>query len=57
MPSLEVVEVVLVHCNFMPIKLYTYLLNIEPSFLVFSKTYNTDPNKIIKIFTNQMEDC
>ena len=54
-PSLEVVEVVLVQCNlvdnqyqqksevlytFMPNKSYAYLLNAEPSNLAFLKTYN-----------------
>ena len=52
-PSLEVVEVVLVQCNlvdnqhqqkseelytFTPDQSYTYLLNVEPSNLVFLKT-------------------
>ena len=52
-PSLEVAEVVLVHCNlvdnqyqqksevlytFTPNKSYAYLLNIQPSNLVFLKT-------------------
>ena len=56
-PSLEVVEVVLVQCNlihnhyqqnpevlytFTPNKSYAYLLNIEPSNLMFFKTYNTE---------------
>ena len=56
MPSLEVVEVVLVQCNllhnqyqqktevlysFMPNKCYAYLLNADPSNLVFLKTYKT----------------
>ena len=55
-PSLEVAEVVLVQCNFVdnqyqqkPEVLYTltsnkyyaYFPNIEPSNLVFLKTYNT----------------
>ena len=57
-PSLEVVEVVLVQCNlvdnqyqqkfevlyaFTPNKCYAYLLNVEPSNLVFLKTF-TDQN-------------
>ena len=57
MPSLEVVEVVLVQCNlvdnqcqqksevlhtFTPNKSYPYLLNVELSNLVFLKTYNTE---------------
>ena len=52
-PSLEVVEVVLVQCNLVdnqyqqksevlytstPIKSYAYLLNVEPSNFVFLKT-------------------
>ena len=56
-PSLEVVEVVLVQCNlvdnqyqqksevlynFTPSKSYAYLLNVEPSNLLFLKTYNTE---------------
>ena len=55
-PSLEVIEVVLVQYNlvdnqyqqksealwtFMPNKSYAYLLNVEPSNWVFWKTYNT----------------
>ena len=58
-PSLEVLEVVLVQCNlvniqyqqksevlntFTPNKSYAYPLNAEPSNLVFLKTYNTDQN-------------
>ena len=68
MPSLEVVEVVLVQRNlvdnqyqqksevlytFSPNKSYAYLLNIEPSNLLFLKTYNTDFVKIIIKFTDQ----
>ena len=56
-PSLKVVEVVLVQrnlvdnqyqqksevlCTFTPNKSYAYLLNFEPSNLVFLKTYNTE---------------
>ena len=56
-PSLEVIEVVLVQCNFVgnqyqqnsevlytftPNKSYAYLLNVEPSNLVFLETYNTE---------------
>ena len=66
--SLEVVEVALAQCNlvdnqyqqnsevlytFMPNKYFAYLLNIEPSNLVFLKTYNTEFNKIIIIFMDQ----
>ena len=55
-PSLEIVKVVLVQCNlvdnqyqqksevlytFSPNKSYAYLLNVEPSILLFLKTYNT----------------
>ena len=66
--SLEVVEVVLVQCNlvdnryqqkseilytFMPNKSYAYLSNVEPSNLVFLKTYNTEFDEIIITFTDQ----
>ena len=65
---LEVVKEVLVQCNFVhnqyqeksevlyaftPNKLYAYLLNVEPSNLVFLKTYNTDSDEIIRPFTDQ----
>ena len=65
--SLEVVEVVLVHCNlvdnqyqqksevlhfFMPNKSYAYLLNVEPHKLVFLRTYTTESDEII-ITTDQ----
>ena len=67
-PSLEVVVVVLVQCNlvdnqyqqksevlytFTPNKSYAYLLNVEPSHLVFWKTYNTEFDEIIIRFTDQ----
>ena len=67
-PSLEVVEVVLVQCNlvdnqyqqkseilytFIPNKSYAYLLNVELSNLVFLKTYNTELDEIIITFTDQ----
>ena len=67
-PSLEVVEIVLVQCNlvedqyqqksevldsFTPNKSYAYLLNVEPSNLVFLKTYNTEFDEIIITFKNQ----
>ena len=67
-PSLEIVEVVLVQCNlvdnqyqwksevvytFTPSKSYAYLLNVKPSNLVFLKTYNTVFDKIIIICTDQ----
>ena len=67
-PSLEVVEVVLVHCNlvdnqyqqksevlctFTPNKSYAYLSNAEPGNLVFLKTCNTEFDEIIITFTNQ----
>ena len=66
-PSLEVVEVVLVQCNlvrnqyqqksevlytFMPSKSYAYLLNVEPNNLVFLKTCNTEFDEIIMTFTD-----
>ena len=37
----------------MPNKSYTYLLNVEPSNLVFLKTYSTEFDKIILTFTGQ----
>ena len=67
-PILEVVEVVLVQCNlvynqyqqksevlytFTPNKSYAYLLNVEPTNLVFFKTYNTEFDEIIITFTDQ----
>ena len=67
-PSLEVVEVVLVQSNlvdnqyqqkadvlynFTPNKFCIYLLNAEPSNLAFLKTYNTEFDEIIIIFTDQ----
>ena len=66
-PGPEVVEVVLVQCNlynqyqqesvvlcsFMENKSYAYLLNVEPSNLVFQKTYNTKFDKMIITFTDQ----
>ena len=67
-PSLEVVEVVLVQCNlvdnqyqqksdvsctFTPNKSYVYLLNIEPSYLMFLKIYDTKFHEIITTFTDQ----
>ena len=66
--ALKVVEVVIVRCNlvdsqyqqkpevlytFTPKKSYGYLLNIEPSNLVFFKTYNTEFVDIIITFTDQ----
>ena len=68
LPSLEVVEVVLVHSNLvdneyqqksevlyncMPNESYTYLLNVEPSNLVFLKAYNTEFDEIIITFLYQ----
>ena len=68
-PSLEVVEVVLVQCNlvdnqyqqksevlynFTPNKSYAYSLNPEPSNLMFSKVYNTGFDEIIITFTDQI---
>ena len=66
--SLEVIELVLVQCNlvdnqyqqksevlytFTPNKFYAYLLNDEPSKLVFLKTYNTEFDEIMITFTDQ----
>ena len=68
LPSLEVVEVFLVQCNlvhnnyqqksevlcaFRINKSYACLLNVEPSNLVFLKTYKTEFNEIIITFTDQ----
>ena len=60
---LDIVEVVLVKnryqqksqvlYTFTPNKSYAYLLNIEPSNLVFLKTYNTDFDEIIITFRDQ----
>ena len=62
------VEVVLVQCNlvdnqyqqkcevlytFTPNKSYAYLLNVEPSTLVFLKTYNTEFDEIFIAFIDQ----
>ena len=67
-PSLEVFEVFLVQCNlvdnqyqqksevlynFTPNKSYAYLLNVEPSNLVFLKTFNTEFDENIITFTDQ----
>ena len=67
-PSLQLVKVVLVQCNlvynqyqrkseklynFTSNKSYASLLNVEPSNLVFLKTYNTEFNEIIVTFTDQ----
>ena len=63
-----VVEVVLVECNlednpyqqksealytFTPNKSFEYLLNVEPSNLLFLKTYNTDLDDIKITFNDQ----
>ena len=68
-PSLEVAEVVLVQynlvdnqyqqnsevlCTFTPNKSYAYLLNVELNNFVFLKTYNTEFDKIIITFTDQI---
>ena len=68
MQSLEVVKVILVHCNlvdnkyqqksevlytFTPDKSYVYLLNIESSNLVFLKTYTTEFDEIMITCTDQ----
>ena len=62
------VELVLVQCNlvdnqyqqksevlyaFTSNRSYAYLLNVEPSNLVFLKTYNTEFDEIIITFTDQ----
>ena len=68
LPSLEVVEVVLVECNLVddqyqkksevlytltPNKSFAYLLNVEPSNAVILKIYNTEFDKIIIPFSDQ----
>ena len=67
MPSLQVVEVVLIQCSlvdsqyqqksvvlytFTPNKSYAYLLKLKTSNLVFLRTYNTEFVDIIITFTN-----
>ena len=67
-PSLEVAEVFSVQCNlgdnqyqqksevlhtFIANKSHGYLLNVEPSNLVFLKTYNREFDEIILKFTDQ----
>ena len=67
-PILEAVEVVIVQCNLVedqyqqkseilyistPNKSDAYLLNVEPSNLVFLKTHNTEFDEIIITFTDQ----
>ena len=67
-PSLEVVEMVSFKCNCvdnqyqqksevlyasMPNKYYAYLLNVEPSNLVFLKTCNTEFGEIIITSTDE----
>ena len=39
--------------NFTPKKSYTYLLNVEPSTLVFLETYNTEFDETIITFSDQ----
>ena len=66
--SLEVVEVVLVQCSlvgnqyqqisvvlytFVPNESYAYLLNVEPSNLIFLKPYNSGLDNVIIIFADQ----
>ena len=66
--NLEVVELVLVQCNlvdnqheeksevlytFTPNNFYAYLLNVEPSNLVFLKTYNTEFDEMIITLMDQ----
>ena len=38
---------------FTPNKSYAHLLNVEPSYLVFLKTYNIELDEIIITFTDQ----
>ena len=37
----------------MPHKFYAYLLNVEPSNLVFLKTFNTEFHEIVTTFVDQ----
>ena len=39
--------------TFTPNKFYSYLLNVEPSNLVFLETYKTEFDEIIKTFTDK----
>ena len=39
--------------NFTPKKSYTYLLNVEPSTLVFLETYNTEFDETIITLSDQ----
>ena len=60
LPSLEVVLVVLVQCNLVDNhdqqkSEVLYTLNVQPSNLVFLKTYNTKFDEII--ITYKMVDC
>ena len=67
-PHLEIIEVVLVHCNivnndhqqdsrvlytFVPNKSFGSLLGISPSNHIFLKTFNSEYNEIIVWFTDQ----
>ena len=52
-PSLEIVKVALVQCNLVQCKSYAYLLNVEPSNLVFLKIYNTEFDEIIITFNDK----
>ena len=61
-PGHEVVDIVLVQCSLVDnqyqqksevYSYYAYLLNVEPSNLVFLKTYNTECGEIIITFADQ----
>ena len=67
-PHLEIIEVVLVHCNmvnndyqldsrvlytFVPNKSFGSLLDISPSNHIFLKTFNSEYDEIIVWFTDQ----
>ena len=66
-PHLEITEVILVHCNivndyqqdsavlytFLPNKLFGSLLEISPTNHIFSKTFNSEYDKIKVWFTHQ----
>ena len=68
MSSVKMVEVILIRCNlvgnqyqqksdvlytFTSNKSHAYLLNVEPSYLVFLKTYDTDFDEVIIKFMDQ----
>ena len=68
LPHLEVMEVVLIHCNivdgdyqqdsrvlynFVPNKSFGQLLNVSPKTFIFLKTFNSEFSYIEVLFTDQ----